>query len=718
MNKILLVVALLFLSLGFSQSVDLETVSKTNFKLTGGINANSVFYNSNIDSGREPFTYLLSGNMNISAFSFSMPINYSITNQVENLNYQVPFNFNKLNLAPKYKWIKAYIGDASLNFSPYTLSGHPFRGVGIELTPKGSFKFTAMGGRLLKAVEATEGAGSVPVFERFGYGSKIGFQKQKYKVEFISFFAKDNVNSITSNYDEKGVTPKQNIVSSINLNTTLIPKVDFNFEYAMSIFTDDIRALENTKSGFIGKIVDARENTTYLKALKTDFNYSIGKSKIGLAYERVDPNYKTLGALFINNDLENIALTFARPFLGNKISVTTNIGYQRDDLKLQKQQNTKRVVGSINMNYLVNEKLNLTGSYSNFTTYTNKNLNQFDFINNENISPADTLNYRQLSQNASLNATYTFGKKKNQNLNLNYNISGQANEQGGLIRRGQASNVQNINIAHSYAFKELKMAINSSVNYTLNTVGLLENSSTGGSASVTKKFFSDQLNTNLGVVYNTTQGTNTKSEVYGVKTNLSYSLYKKHNFTVSGIQMFRQATSKQLIQDLTVNFNYSYTFDNFKFKRDKTKKEEVEKVDELTKESLKRDAIIFKAIAKLKVDATNSSQKINRLYFKRKYGAFFEHVIFSEGGNNFFAAEKTQLKLETVNLSKQDKMFLSHHLMLEVINTINGKEDLRTNPNLKDFMDSLSDKELLDTKEGINKLEVEIAKYFHNLFFQ
>lgn len=715
MRYYFLFVTILLSGQSYSQSVDLETITDTNFKVTGGINANSVFYSSNVESNRAPFTYMLSGNLNFSAFSFSMPVSYTLTNQGENLNYQVPFNFNKLNLAPKYKWVKAYIGDASLSFSPYTLSGHPFRGLGVELSPKGAFKITAMGGRLLKAVEATSDAQSVPVFERFGYGAKIGFQQPKYKIDLISFYAKDKINSLTSNYDEKGVTPKQNLVNSINLNTTFLPKVEFNFEYAFSIFTDDIRAIGTNKRDFVQKIIGARENTTYLKALKTDVNYSLGTSKIGLAYERVDPNYQTLGALFINNDLENIAITFAKPFYNNKISVSTNLGYQRDDLKLQKKQNTKRVVGSINMNYMVNEKLNLTGSYSNFTTYTNKNLNQFDFINNDNISPADTLNYRQLSQNATINATYTFGKKKNQNLNLNYNIAGQANEQGGLIRRGQASNVQNVNLAHAYLFKELKMALNSSVNYTLNTVGILENAAIGGSVSVTKKFFSDKLSSNLGVVYNTTEGVNTTSDVYGAKTNLSYVLYKKHNFTLSGVQMFRNATNKNMIQDLTVNFNYSYAFDNFKFKRDRTKKEKVEKVID---EASNQEVIILKAIEKLKIDAAKSSDKLNRIYFKRKYGEFFEQVIFTDGGNNFFAAEKAQLKLETANLSKQDKMFLAHYLMLEVINTITNKEDLRSNPNMKDFMDSLSNTELKDTEEEINKLEVEIAKYFHTLFFQ
>lgn len=175
------------------------------------------------------------------------------------------------------------------------------------------------------------------------------------------------------------------------------------------------------------------------------------------------------------------------------------------------------------------------------------------------MSPADTLDYRQLSQNASANATYSFGKSKNHNLNLNYNIAGQANEQGGIIRKGQASTVQNINLSHSVNFKESKTALNSSVNYTKNTAGNLDNSSSGGSVSVTKKLFKEKLQTNLGILYNDTQGNSSKSSVLGLKLNAGYTLLKKHSLALSAIQMQRQSVRKDS-QDLTLNFNYNYSF--------------------------------------------------------------------------------------------------------------------------------------------------------------
>lgn len=471
-----------------AQEVDIENFKKINFRITGGINVNSVFYNSNSINNREPFTYMLSGNLNFSAFSFSMPLSYTITNQGNNLGYSVPFNFNRLSLMPKYKWIKAYLGDVSMNFSPYTLSGHPFRGGGLELTPKGIFKFAFMGGQLLKPIEIDESANKTPVFQRIGYGAKIGYTKENYKLEWIGFFAKDNINSIQPNFDEASVSPKENLVNSLSVSSSIIPNVDFNIEYAVSLLSEDSRAKLLNEENQIYKTLKIRENTSLMKAVKGAINYSIQKTKIGLTYERVDPNYKTLGALFFSNDLENISLTLSRPFVNNKLMVNSNLGFQRDDLASQKKQITKRLVGSFNATYQVNSKLNLTGSYSNFTTYTNRNLSQFDYINNPNISPADTLSFRQLSQNANLNMNYTFGKRKNHNINFNYTVAGQANEQGGVIRKGQASTVQNYNAAHTINFMPIKMALNTSLNYTLNTVSVMNSISKGEQSILLKSF--------------------------------------------------------------------------------------------------------------------------------------------------------------------------------------------------------------------------------------
>lgn len=558
---------------GYAQDIDLENFYKPNFKVTGNVNANMMYYTSNMQNSREPFTYLLSGNLNISAFNFSVPLFYSISNQGDNLGYTAPFDFNRLSIMPKYKWVKAYIGNVSMTFSPYTLSGFPFKGVGLELTPQSPFKISLMGGQLLKAVEADEALGGIPVYQRFGYGAKIGYEQPQYKIGWIGFYAKDNVNSLNVTTD-KGVTPKENFVNSLIFSTSLIKNLNFNVEYALSVLTDDSRSKTISRGNFRDKLFFSKESTSFMNAVNVNFDYTIQKSIVGLTYERIDPNYNTLGALYFNNDLENIALRISRAFYQDKIMISASLGYQRDDLAKAKKQDTKRVVGSINLNYRVTDQLNITGSYSNFSTYTNKKLDQFELINNPNVVQSDTLDYRQLSQNANLNMSYAFGKKRNQNLNFNYSIAGQANEQGGVIRRGQASTVQNYNLAHSVNFIGTKIALNSSLNYTVNEVAQNNNSSVGASVGASKKIFKDKLNTNFGILYNNSQGNNNSSSVFGVKFNNSFMLLEKHNFNMNIISMFRSSSNAKKFNDLTATLNYSYSIDKIKLPAKKESKHE------------------------------------------------------------------------------------------------------------------------------------------------
>jgi len=575
---------------GYAQNIDLENFYKPNLKVTGVVNANLMYYNTNQPNPREPFTYLLSGNLNISAFSFSVPLFYSITNQGDHLGYTAPFDFNRLSIMPKYKWIKAYIGNANMTFSPYTLSGFPFKGVGLELTPNSLFKVSVMGGQLLKAVSAEEALGGIPVYERFGYGARFDYQKTKYKLGWITFYAKDNENSITPIIEDKDVTPKENWVNSLIFNTSIIKSLNFNVEYALSVLTDDSRAKTISGGNFRDKLFSAKESTSYLNALNVNFDYSIQKSVIGLTYERIDPNYSTLGALYFNNDLENISLRFSRPFYNDKIMVATSLGYQRDDLAKEKKQDTKRIVGSINMNYKISEQINFTGNYSNFSTYTNKKLDQFELINNPNVVAADTLDYRQLSQNASFNISYVFGKKKNQNLNLNYNIAGQANEQGGIIRRGQASNIQNYNLAHSINFTDIKTNLNSSLNYTNNQVGLENNYSMGASVGVSKKLLKDKLNANFGILYNNSQSSESATSVFGAKFNTSFMLLERHNFNMSIISMFRSNSKSEQVNDLSATFNYSYSIDKIKLpERKESKKKNIVSLEPILKINYKEE---------------------------------------------------------------------------------------------------------------------------------
>src|SRR6478735_5793244 len=176
-----------------AQQVDIEGL-KNVFKAkpirySGGIAANTAFYSGNGNYGSEPFNLFLQSNLNANLFGkVNLPFSFNLTNASLGLTYPTPPN--RLSLHPTYKWIAGHIGDVAMSFSPYTLSGHQFTGAGVDLTPDGPWRISAMGGRLLKAVQYDSTSYMLPVYKRIGYGAKLGYNQKMYRVSISAFAAK------------------------------------------------------------------------------------------------------------------------------------------------------------------------------------------------------------------------------------------------------------------------------------------------------------------------------------------------------------------------------------------------------------------------------------------------------------------------------------------------------------------------------------------------
>ncbi|TDM00471.1 MAG: hypothetical protein C4K58_04495 [Flavobacteriaceae bacterium] len=562
-----------------AQEIDLENIGKRTkeqlkknpFKISGGISANSVFYNSNVYSGREPFTYFLNGNLNIGIYSWNLPISYSLTNQGSNLGYQVPFKFNRLSIAPKYKWVKAYIGDANMTFSPYTLNGLLFTGGGLELTPDFPLKIALMGGRLNKAIEDDGNPYTIPAYKRMAYGAHLKWEKEKYKLGVIGFYANDQVNSLQIVPESKQVYPQENLVISVMGNVQLHKNVETTFEYANSALITNLLADPSggERSGIAANFLGSSSTLTNNSAYNAGVNFKLPKGMIGLRYERVDPEYKTLGAYFFNNDLENITFNSAFTLMKDKMSISSNLGFQRDNLNNNKIKQTNRLVGSLNMNLKASDKLMISANYSNFTTFTNRQLNQFTNINQNALQiqqPRDSIDYSQISQNTNINLNYNLSntKEKVQNINLNYSLNDMVNRENDVVRKGGVTRFHNANLNYSIDFPEKKLNIATSGNFT-HTYAASQNTMIMGSGlTLTKSLLKeDKLKTSVGTSYNHSINPNSKIDVVNLRLGANYTPWEKHNFNLNFVQMFRttdQEIENPNLNEMTCTVGYNYSF--------------------------------------------------------------------------------------------------------------------------------------------------------------
>jgi hypothetical protein len=547
-------------TLAFSQQVDLtqakETISEKKWlTLSGGFSASSVYYTGNEAYTRDPFTYYLAGNVNFNILGlFDMPFSFNFTNS--GANYAYPTLPNRLSLHPKYKFLTGHVGDISMSFSPYTLNGHQFTGVGLDVEPDKPFKCSLMYGRLQKEVEMGEGRNEVlSAYKRMGTGLNLRWEKERYRLAASVLAVKDEENSLNVKPDSLLIYPKENLSGSMTLGINLLKNAELTVEYGISFLNDDIRR-------------QASDKEHVYHALKSTLNYTFLNNTIGLGYERIDPEYRTLGAYYFNNDLENFTLNYARPFFSNKATLALSGGLQRDNLDEKKDTETYRFIFSADATYTASEKLNFSGSYTTFQTHMNLR-SQFDYINE--LTPydnLDTLNYTQLSQNVNLNVNYQFAgsetAKQQMTLFLSYQEA--ADKQGDIIPEGAASLFYNASLGYAVQLMPSNINMNVSLNTTNSRMSGKEMFIFGPTLGITARFFDKKLSTGIAGSYNTGyQSGNKQNEIWNFRFNASYLLLKKHNVSLSAIYRNNAsfgsvAVNRGRTNGLTATATYSYRF--------------------------------------------------------------------------------------------------------------------------------------------------------------
>lgn len=292
------ILSAVFYILFFTISVkaqNLESIGKEKpLSLTGGVSLNQIFYAvDGIESRRDPYSYYASGNVNLSLYGWSIPLSFSVSNQ--NTSFSQPFN--QYAIHPTYKSLTGHIGYTSMTYSPYTVNGHIFLGGAVDVAPEGRWKFSALYGRFLKAVEAdtvNENA-QLPAFKRMGYAFKATYSTGKDFVDVTLFHANDDINSISYVPDSLNVLPQENLVISIGAGKSIFTNFLLKGEVATSALSKDTRAEETDLSHLLAKtgfLYSPRQSSSFYNAFKTSLDYQHEFFLLGVAYERIDPQYR------------------------------------------------------------------------------------------------------------------------------------------------------------------------------------------------------------------------------------------------------------------------------------------------------------------------------------------------------------------------------------------------------------------------------------------
>ena len=545
---------------------NLQSKFQKPFLINGGISLNSVYTeNWGPDvTNPQPFSWITTGNINLTLFGMAMPFSFNYSNR--KVQYSNPsFKFNRFALHPKYKAWTFHVGDLSTTFSPYTLSGYQYTGVGVEYN-KGKWQAQALYGRFMKAQK--EDSLITPSYKRLGWGTKVIYNDNGRKIGVSVFHAKDNTGSIPSPVMDKNaaITPMEGTAFALEGSYPVIKNFLVNFEYSTSILTKDLRLSGDTiitnHASFFKQLVGSPNSSTAIyHALKAGFSYSLAQSAIGISYERVDPGYQTLGAYYFTNDFENVTANFSQSLLKGKITANLNAGIQKDDLNNAKQSQMQRLLLSGNVAIRPSQKLNIGLSYSNQQSYTFLRTG-FEQINQ--ITPyqnLDTLNYTQLSQNAGLNCNYTLqqDKKQVQMISFNCNYMESANKKGDIIRLGEVTRFFNGNAGHTLTLQDVGFTVATGANFSYNYAAAISGVTWGPTLNLSKLFLKKILRTNFGLAYNTSSSLSKSISIFNLRGGASAVIAKKHNLNMSIVWQNKTGTGISNTTYLTVTAGYAYS---------------------------------------------------------------------------------------------------------------------------------------------------------------
>lgn len=565
-GKVVLVFAVTCTVLHSSYAQQLDAIGKQQaLKVNGGVSLEQVGYlASGLDQGRrDPYNFFLSGNININLYGWSVPFSFNYSNQ-SRVTFSQPFN--QYGFTPTYKWVTGHIGYSSMSFSSYTLAGHLFNGVGVDLAPPGKVKFSAMYGRLQKEVEAdTLRQDIIPAYRRMGYGFKASLANNKDIVDLILFSANDDKNSIAPLPPSYTLTPQDNVALGVNVTKQLFSSFLFKAEVAMSMLTRDSRAGKDSGAHVFAPtmgLIRKNSSTAVYNAYKTSLTYGARYYSLGIGYEWVAPEYKTLGAYYFNNDFENITGNAQVRLLDGRLTTGVNAGVQRNNLKHDKMSTMRRLVGAVNVGYAATKRLNLNMSYSNFQSYVNMR-SDFDYINQltpyENL---DTLNYTQISSNASVGVNYRLAQSKERMSMIMCNLSGmQSVDKQGGVKQGSGATFYNLNTSYSLQLVPQNLSFTLGMNANTNTAVAMRTLTAGPTLGVNKMLLNKQLRTSGTVSWNGsyTNGVNT-AKILTARATGAYTLKKVHSLNLSIVGLNRNTQRAATMNELTTTLGYSYNF--------------------------------------------------------------------------------------------------------------------------------------------------------------
>ncbi len=530
-------------------------------QLAGEVTLSTGFYAmTGLEAPRaQAMPWNLSGNLTINTQSgWNVPVRLVWSSQ--NNQYRQPYN--QLGASPRYKdWLTLHAGYRNVVFSPLTLAGHTFLGVGVELNP-GLLRVGAIVGKFNRAIDANYAEPDrVATFRRTGYSVKLGVGNQQNYLDLIVLRVADDLFSIRTD-SLTSLKPGENLVLGLSGRLRLHKKLYAELDAAASAYTRDSRSEAVQAAGsydsrlrylsYAKNLFTIRQSTQLYTALQTALSYRAKWADLKVQYKRIEPDYKSMGAYYFQQDIESFTMAPSLRLFKKRLNIRTSIGWQHDNLFNQKKARTDRLIGSASASYSSDKDLTLDLVCSNYgitqrAGYRPLNDTARLAQNNRTVSGSVFKLWpgERVMHTLTGSATY----QELQDLNR---LTAELNEN------------QNWNYTLSYAWQNLKsnLDLNISYGYTLTRSFDMSSAYYGPSMGVGKKVLTDKLSLLLTVSYLKSHEVlaefDQRGSVLNAALTLDYQLTPVHRLSVNWTNVLNRGAQTFREQQGTVQ--YAVTF--------------------------------------------------------------------------------------------------------------------------------------------------------------
>ncbi len=495
------------------------------FVVNGGLSATTVLYSAQgINARKTPFSYILSGNVNISIYGYRIPLSFVVSDK--NTEFRQPFN--QFGLSPKYKWIKLHLGYRNIRFSPYVLNGHTIYGAGLELTP-GKLRFGVIYGRFKRKINRARRVDEPLVdttntFSRRGYSVKLGFGTQTSYVDFVFLKVADDTLSLPQQDWQQSKQPQANAALGISSKMRLSSQLSFHADVGYSLFTKDVFArkiIDEDVQLASDYLVPVNLSSQHYGAYEAGLDFKPSNYfNAGLKYKRIDPGYTTMGVYYMQNDISNYTLDMGSNLWQSKIQIKTSIGMESNNLRHLRKTTTHRWIGSANLNFTPTKNFGLTANYSNYS------INQ----QGDEVQIADSVKLYQTNSQMMINPRYMiFGKQAGHVIVFVYNNS-RLNDKNPYTSQLSGFTLNNYMLSYNLNLSKQGLGFSASFTYAKVKMKTAENTNTSFTLGAGKSFFNNKLRLQFSQLISTSGWEDSEQLLIRPSISGNYKIAKHHSF--------------------------------------------------------------------------------------------------------------------------------------------------------------------------------------------